>query len=93
MGKQYFLGLEAVFKGSGNPAYPGEPLQRRLHASCTLTASGDGCSGAGCTVEVQLVLCSFLSLLAATEPGMAGGLGKRQRDWQLWCALCMQFAA
>lgn len=23
MGKQYFLGLEAVFKGSGNPSYPG----------------------------------------------------------------------
>lgn len=23
MGKQYFLGLEAVFSGSGNPAYPG----------------------------------------------------------------------
>jgi hypothetical protein len=23
-GKQYFLGLEAIFKGSGNPAYPGE---------------------------------------------------------------------
>jgi light-harvesting complex I chlorophyll a/b binding protein 3 len=22
-GKQYFLGLEAVFSGSGNPAYPG----------------------------------------------------------------------
>eukprot|EP00955_Chlamydomonas_euryale_P082378 363712-Chlamydomonas_euryale.AAC.11 len=23
MGEQYFVGLEAVFKGSGNPAYPG----------------------------------------------------------------------
>ena len=28
--KQYFLGLEAVFAGSGNPAYPGEePASRR----------------------------------------------------------------
>lgn len=23
MGEQYFLGLEAIFKGSGNPSYPG----------------------------------------------------------------------
>ncbi|KAG1658926.1 hypothetical protein FOA52_003096 [Chlamydomonas sp. UWO 241] len=23
MGKQYFIGLEAIFKGSGNPSYPG----------------------------------------------------------------------
>ena len=25
MGKQYFLGLEEVLKGSGDPAYPGTP--------------------------------------------------------------------
>jgi hypothetical protein len=25
-GKQYFLGLEKVFEGSGNPAYPGGPF-------------------------------------------------------------------
>lgn len=25
-GKQYFLGLEYIFKGSGNPAYPGGPF-------------------------------------------------------------------
>ena len=25
MGKQYFLGLEEVLKGSGDPAYPGNP--------------------------------------------------------------------
>lgn len=30
MGKQYFLGLEAVMKGSGNPAYPGGPFFNML---------------------------------------------------------------
>jgi hypothetical protein len=25
-GKQYFLGLEKIFEGSGNPAYPGGPF-------------------------------------------------------------------
>lgn len=30
-GKQYFLGLEAAFNGSGNPSYPGEP---KMHAMC-----------------------------------------------------------
>jgi light-harvesting complex I chlorophyll a/b binding protein 3 len=30
MGKQYFLGLEAGFKGSGDPAYPGQCQQHFL---------------------------------------------------------------
>lgn len=29
-GKQYFIGLEAVFHGSGNPAYPGGPFFNML---------------------------------------------------------------
>ena len=28
MGKQYFLGLEKVLGGSGNPSYPGTPLSK-----------------------------------------------------------------
>ena len=38
MGKQYFLGLEKVLGGSGNPSYPGTPLSR-LH-QCTPFAEG-----------------------------------------------------
>lgn len=29
MGQQYFLGLEAIFKGSGDAAYPGEQIEER----------------------------------------------------------------
>lgn len=36
MGEQYFLGLEHIFKGSGNPSYPGECMPwSRVHAPDT----------------------------------------------------------
>lgn len=35
--KQYFLGLEAVFGGSGNPAYPGG--QASVHAHLAVVCS------------------------------------------------------
>lgn len=47
MGKQYFLGLEAVFKGSGNPAYPGETPGQALPDACFLACS------AACTVACR----------------------------------------
>lgn len=31
-GKQYFLGLEEVLKGSGNPSYPGQCTARQIDA-------------------------------------------------------------
>ena len=34
MGKQYFLGLESVLGGSGNPSYPGAPSNMAPLAMC-----------------------------------------------------------
>lgn len=39
MGKQYFLGLEKVLGGSGNPSYPGTPLS----TSHQCASSAEGC--------------------------------------------------
>ena len=43
-GKQYFLGLEAVFGGSGNPAYPGGQFFNMLNL---VSAAGRLRSAAG----------------------------------------------
>ena len=45
-GEQYFLGLETVLKGSGDPSYPGEP--HSLAAGCMALPSNPSttaCSG------------------------------------------------
>ena len=36
MGKQYFLGLEKVLGGSGNPSYPGTPFSMSYHHESTV---------------------------------------------------------
>jgi hypothetical protein len=51
-GKQYFLGLEAVFGGSGEPAYPGThlpPTSYDLHQGCMSHLSRKGFCSDGCT--------------------------------------------
>ena len=41
MGEQYFVGLEYIFKGSGDPAYPGGPFFNLFNLGKTDEALAD----------------------------------------------------
>lgn len=56
MGKQYFLGLEKVLGGSGNPSYPGTPLST-LHVHFILLKAA--CYTRTCSISLLQILLSM----------------------------------
>ena len=47
MSEQYFLGLEYIFKGSGNPSYPGGQFFNMFNLGKTEVRAGGRAGGSG----------------------------------------------